>query len=364
MWVHFMIVQIALASLMALSAMVSTAWSQEAGNSDDVEKGRHLADLICANCHVVAPDQTLQPVLRPPAPSFESIARRSTTNADAIRTFLASTHRDISKPDGMPNPQLLDYQLNEVVSYLLSLQKPSAVGVNPSTEVGSCRAEIARVELVLRQARANRSAPESLNARLHRQPTPSTINRAEAGAQQEIETSLALARKLESEGKDAECMVVIKKISLPASVGQASPSGFKASKRTAAVAASDVRRLMRLMDKDHNGSVSRDEFMQFMSRAFDRFDTNKSGALESSEVSNSSFPVSIRTKAASEADVQQLLRMMDADKNGTVTKDEFLQFMSQTFSRLDADKNERLDRQELRRLSDPQFLLCHDLGVC
>ena len=159
-------------------------------------------------------------------------------------------------------------------------------------------------------------------------------------------------------------MVVIKKIPFPASVEQASPSAFKASKRTAAVAASDVRRLMRLMDKDRNGSVSRDEFMQFMSKAFDRFDTNKSGALESGEVSNNSFPISIRTKAAGEADVQQLLRMMDADKNGTVTKDEFLQFMSQTFSRLDADKNERLDRQELRRLSDPQFLLCHDLGVC
>jgi len=34
---------------------------------------------------------------------------------------------------------------------------------------------------------------------------------------------------------------------------------------------------------------------------------------------------------------------------GRVRKDEFLQFMSQKFSHLDDDKNERLERQELRR---------------
>jgi Ca2+-binding EF-hand superfamily protein len=103
--------------------------------------------------------------------------------------------------------------------------------------------------------------------------------------------------------------------------------------------------------------------MQFVSQTFDRLDVNKSGALESGEALNTSFPFGIRANAATDADVQKLLRQMDTDKNGTVTKDEFLQFMSQTFDRLDANKSGRLERGELRRLSNTN-LICHDLGIC
>jgi hypothetical protein len=53
-----------------------------------------------------------------------------------------------------------------------------------------------------------------------------------------------------------------------------------------------------------------------------------------------------------------------SDKNGTVTKDEFLQFMSQTFDRLDANTNDRLEREELQRLHDPNWMVCHDLHMC
>jgi hypothetical protein len=41
----------------------------------------------------------------------------------SLRTFLTSTHRDISHPEGMPNPQLLDFQIKQVSAYLLSLRK-------------------------------------------------------------------------------------------------------------------------------------------------------------------------------------------------------------------------------------------------
>jgi hypothetical protein len=43
-------------------------------------------------------------------------------NAGSMGTFLTTTHRDISNPTGMPNPQLLDYQIERVTAYLLSLQ--------------------------------------------------------------------------------------------------------------------------------------------------------------------------------------------------------------------------------------------------
>jgi hypothetical protein len=163
------------------------------------------------NCHVAGPDQEIEPILRPPAPSFESIARRSTITADSIRTFLTTTHRDIGNPKGMPNPQLLDFQIEQVTAYLLNLRKPSAAG--------PCRAEIARLESALTHARANRqvvgSAPESSAARLHRQPTPQSLGQAAAEAEKTVETALVFARELEAQGMDAECIAMLKKVQLP-----------------------------------------------------------------------------------------------------------------------------------------------------
>jgi len=82
----------------------------------------------------------------------------------------------------------------------------------------ACRAEISRVELYLREAHANRqvigSAPESLAARLHHQPTPQSVEHAAAEAEQTIETALALARELESKGLTRECAATLKHVEL------------------------------------------------------------------------------------------------------------------------------------------------------
>jgi mono/diheme cytochrome c family protein len=92
---------------------------------DQVARGHGLATLICSACHVAAPDQNFEPILRPPAPPFASIAQRNNVTADFLRTFLTTTHRDISSPNGMPNPQLLDYQIEDISAYILSLRKRS-----------------------------------------------------------------------------------------------------------------------------------------------------------------------------------------------------------------------------------------------
>jgi len=67
-------------------------------------------------------------------------------------------------------------------------------------------------------------------------------------------------------------------------VGSASTSAFAVSKRTAGAASADVRALVRMMDRDQNGAVSRDEFLQYMGQTFDRLDVNRSGQLEPSEL--------------------------------------------------------------------------------
>jgi hypothetical protein len=53
----------------------------------------------------------------------DSIAQRASTTSESVLKFLATTHKDIGNPQGMPNPQLLDYQIRQLTAYLLSLRK-------------------------------------------------------------------------------------------------------------------------------------------------------------------------------------------------------------------------------------------------
>jgi hypothetical protein len=86
----------------------------------------------------------------------------------------------------------------------------------------SCGAQILRLETVLSQAQANRrlapSAPESTAARLHRQPTPQTVTEAQSESDKQLAAALALARKLNAEGKDSECTAALEKFALPLGV--------------------------------------------------------------------------------------------------------------------------------------------------
>ena len=57
-----------------------------------------------------------------------------------------------------------------------------------------------------------------------------------------------------------------------------------------------------------------------------------------------------------EEEVKQLLQLLDADKNGRVSKTEFMQFMSAEFDRLDKDRSGELDVKEL---TQSQVLASH-----
>jgi len=110
-------------SFIALFAAVYPVWGQEDAISDNARAGHKLAILVCANCHVAAADQPSRPILQPPAPSFQSIAQRKSVNAAWLQEYMKTTHRDLNNPEGMPNPELLDFQLKEVSNYFLSLRK-------------------------------------------------------------------------------------------------------------------------------------------------------------------------------------------------------------------------------------------------
>jgi len=95
--------------------------------------------------------------------------------------------------------------------------------------------------------------------------------------------------------------------------------------------------LLRLMDKDSNGKVSRAEFDKFMNQQFDRLDIDKDGELDANELA------ALHWNYLS----TQLLPLMDKDRNGKVSRTEFMKFMDQEFDRLDVNKDGQLDVTEL-----------------
>ena len=72
-------------------------------------------------------------------------------------------------------------------------------------------------------------------------------------------------------------------------------------------------------------------------------------------IATSAIAQSKNTKATATRGAHQLLRAMDRDKDGTVSKQEFLDFMSRTFDRLDVNKSGQLKEDELRRLTGPDW---------
>jgi hypothetical protein len=48
--------------------------------------------------------------------------KRDIPTAESLRTYLATTHAKIASGTGMPNPQLADYQMTEIITCILSLR--------------------------------------------------------------------------------------------------------------------------------------------------------------------------------------------------------------------------------------------------
>ncbi len=53
--------------------------------------------------------------------------------------------------------------------------------------------------------------------------------------------------------------------------------------------------------------------------------------------------------SVAEENVKQLLLLMDTDKNGKISRQEWMKFMEAQFDTLDKDKKGQLDREELLR---------------
>lgn len=78
-----------------------------------VAAGEAIARQWCANCHVVAKDQTRG---NPDVPTFHTIAKDPDLSDDRIETFLAGTH------PVMPDMALSRAEIESLVAYIRTLK--------------------------------------------------------------------------------------------------------------------------------------------------------------------------------------------------------------------------------------------------
>jgi cytochrome c len=92
------------------------AWgAMAAGVHVEAEDGHQLAQAWCTRCHAIEPGVSAGPYAD--VPSFATIAHMPTTTASALNAFLNTPHGE------MPDIKFTDRQLDDIVTYILSLRE-------------------------------------------------------------------------------------------------------------------------------------------------------------------------------------------------------------------------------------------------
>jgi Ca2+-binding EF-hand superfamily protein len=113
-------------------------------------------------------------------------------------------------------------------------------------------------------------------------------------------------------------------------------------------------------DKDKDGKLTRDELPPFLAKGFEQADRNGDGKLDREEVA-AWLPILRKTLAAgagagklgktADEIVENLLKTMDADKDGKISRAEAKGKLAESFDKVDTNKDGYLDRQELRAMA-------------
>ncbi len=118
---------------------------------------------------------------------------------------------------------------------------------------------------------------------------------------------------------------------------------------------------IRRFDKDMDGKLSKDELPPFLAKGFAQADRNGDGKLDREEVA--AWLVVLRKVMAAgpgqgslgktpDEVVDNLLRLMDANKDGKISRDEAKGKIAENFDKIDLNKDGFLDRKELRIVAE------------
>jgi len=97
--------------------------AQSAAATDPAGRGRSLALLACAYCHIVEADQKSKRRIDIPLPTFQEVPDNPSATPRKLRIFLRPQHSEKPNELKMSNPTLNDDQIDDVVGYILRLRK-------------------------------------------------------------------------------------------------------------------------------------------------------------------------------------------------------------------------------------------------
>jgi mono/diheme cytochrome c family protein len=96
-----------------------------AQSAASIERGRRIAQDWCARCHIVTAEQRRVENPQAGAPRFSDVAHRWAASPADLRHFMDDLHLP------MPTFRLWPYERDDVVAYLVSLDRPSDAPASP-----------------------------------------------------------------------------------------------------------------------------------------------------------------------------------------------------------------------------------------
>lgn len=107
---------------------------------------------------------------------------------------------------------------------------------------------------------------------------------------------------------------------------------------------------MHMIDTNKDGMVSKDEWVAYQERVFKALDKDSDGSLDTEEFYGHPMPVSFATAGFSHGlETKQMFGKIDANGDGKVSHDEYIAFQTRVF--------EMMDTKKARELSASDFIV-------
>lgn len=101
--------------------------------------------------------------------------------------------------------------------------------------------------------------------------------------------------------------------------------------------------MMHTIDTNKDGVVSKDEWMAYQDRVFKALDKDGDGSLDTEEFYGHPMPVSFATAGYTHGlETKQMFGKIDANGDGKVSRDEYIAFQTKVFEMMDAKKTHEL----------------------
>jgi Ca2+-binding EF-hand superfamily protein len=100
------------------------------------------------------------------------------------------------------------------------------------------------------------------------------------------------------------------------------------------------------IDKNKDGKINKQEYMDAVEGTFNKCDLNKDGILTKDEI-----------KLIEKLEAGKFIKEVDTNKDGKISKQEFLNAAGLKFKQLDKNNNDYIDKKEWKRGRSSAFVL-------